>query len=457
MLSVKLIIYVTGTGKTYIGLQIMKLLLANSLGTDDCPILIVCYTSEKYFVAMQNKNFRYHIFFVVDHALDQFLEGILSIMKSLNVNPYGQLVRVGGQSKVDEIDQFNIRNIRSEYIKRKQFNDHHASLRSRTSRELKLLENYRSDLKSLFGDLCRLSGIVNFNKLGLQIRQENWFNDSELDSLIPDELAKIFLKQNGATVLDFLRLNNIDFNSNNFSVEKVLKHWFRITLIPTAIKKAEVNEEEETLEPELEDEELRSMLVAHRLEEEILEEDRNYQAARVQYHLCHAYDAKFKSQEDGLYSELLDAERQRNNRDIKRLRGALYELGLQRTKFMNQCNFVKELVRNYLSGRIVLPIVTPELLAKANERASLWRLSLSEKWSLYFYFIDEIKKYLLGEIIKIEAKIMDEQKVMEEVKNQGDGFILKRSKVVGMTTTGAAKYNTVLRMMQSKIGMTLKS
>lgn len=35
-----------GTGKTYIGLQIMKLLLANSLGTSESPILVVCYTSE---------------------------------------------------------------------------------------------------------------------------------------------------------------------------------------------------------------------------------------------------------------------------------------------------------------------------------------------------------------------------------------------------------------------------
>ncbi|KAG4066118.1 hypothetical protein HA402_010320 [Bradysia odoriphaga] len=124
-----------GTGKTYIGLQIMKMLLANNLGS----ILVVCYTN---------------------HALDQFLEGILSIMDLLNIQPYGKLVRVGGQSKNDGIQQYNIASIRGEYLKRKQFEDNYASLRTRTRRELVLLEDYRSDLKSLFSDLCYLDGII---------------------------------------------------------------------------------------------------------------------------------------------------------------------------------------------------------------------------------------------------------------------------------------------------------
>lgn len=44
--SLLFLLCLPGTGKTYIGLQIMKLLLANSLGTSQSPILVVCYTSE---------------------------------------------------------------------------------------------------------------------------------------------------------------------------------------------------------------------------------------------------------------------------------------------------------------------------------------------------------------------------------------------------------------------------
>lgn len=373
-------------------------------------------------------------------------------MESLNIDPYGKLVRVGGQSKDEDIQQYNIRNIRSDYLKRKQFDGNYGSLRSRTRHQLMLLEDYRSDLKSLFADLCYPKGIVNFNMLNEQIQNQEMSDNFLLESIFHGELASIFLRHNGATLFDFLGLNNREFDYDNFSAEIIIKRWFRVTLTSFTRKKVEVIEKVETLEVDMEDEELRSILDAHRVEEEILEEDRKYKARRLKYHLCYTHEEKFKSSESQLYSELQDAERQGNYKDARHLQGQLYELRLQRKKFFNQCSFLKEFLRRCLDGRTDLPPVTPDLLATANEEGSVWRLSLSEKWAIYFYFIDEIKKYLLREIIKVETNIMDAQRKMEEVKNQGDGFILKRAQVVGMTTTGAAKYNPVLRMVQSKIG-----
>ena len=80
-----------GTGKTFIGLKVMKALLHNKhvwRGGEDgdaAPILLVCYTN---------------------HALDQFLEGILKSFK-------GNLVRVGSRSKSKELEDYNLRSIRS--------------------------------------------------------------------------------------------------------------------------------------------------------------------------------------------------------------------------------------------------------------------------------------------------------------------------------------------------------
>lgn len=64
-----------GTGKTFIGLKIVQLLLRNHRHwmADQSPILIVCFTN---------------------HALDQFLEGIIDMCE---LEP-GDLVRVGGRS-----------------------------------------------------------------------------------------------------------------------------------------------------------------------------------------------------------------------------------------------------------------------------------------------------------------------------------------------------------------------
>ena len=75
-----------GTGKTHIGLKIVEALLNNSkihnhFGSRS-PILVMCYTN---------------------HALDQFLEGILKCQDIAS-----NLIRVGGRSKSEELAKFNL-------------------------------------------------------------------------------------------------------------------------------------------------------------------------------------------------------------------------------------------------------------------------------------------------------------------------------------------------------------
>ena len=78
-----------GTGKTFLGLKIIQVLLTNKQfwKTDvtrvgqrkPSPILVICYTN---------------------HALDQFLEGILKFTK--------QIVRIGGNSKCEALQPFTL-------------------------------------------------------------------------------------------------------------------------------------------------------------------------------------------------------------------------------------------------------------------------------------------------------------------------------------------------------------
>ena len=85
-----------GTGKTYIGLKIVKALLHNKEvwsihpdtgETDNRPMLIVCYTN---------------------HALDQFLEGIIKFYK-------GDILRVGGRSSSEIVKDYNLHNFRQRF------------------------------------------------------------------------------------------------------------------------------------------------------------------------------------------------------------------------------------------------------------------------------------------------------------------------------------------------------
>ncbi|RUS69191.1 hypothetical protein EGW08_023046 [Elysia chlorotica] len=81
-----------GTGKTYVGLKVVQTILSNQLreaqinssSSKSSPILVVCYTN---------------------HALDQFLGGILQFCEK-------GIVRVGGRSKSDCLEPYNLKNIR---------------------------------------------------------------------------------------------------------------------------------------------------------------------------------------------------------------------------------------------------------------------------------------------------------------------------------------------------------
>ncbi|KAF9696125.1 hypothetical protein EKO04_005861 [Ascochyta lentis] len=72
-----------GTGKSYIGLQVMRILLAIKKSASLGPIIVVCYTN---------------------HALDQFLEHLIKIGIT-------KIIRVGGQSKSELLDGHNLRDI----------------------------------------------------------------------------------------------------------------------------------------------------------------------------------------------------------------------------------------------------------------------------------------------------------------------------------------------------------
>ncbi|KAG9479348.1 hypothetical protein GDO78_012817 [Eleutherodactylus coqui] len=82
-----------GTGKTYVGLKIMQALLNNSAlwKQDSSPVLVVCYTN---------------------HALDQFLEGVLNFTKC-------NIVRVGSRSNSEAMQRCSLSKLRSERSRQK--------------------------------------------------------------------------------------------------------------------------------------------------------------------------------------------------------------------------------------------------------------------------------------------------------------------------------------------------
>jgi len=101
-----------GTGKTYIALKVVKCLLDNSKfwfgdRTTGCPILVICYTN---------------------HALDQFLEGIVPMVPE-------KIVRIGARSKSKILEPFNLSILRQHWSKNHKFTRETINIRNRYTRD----------------------------------------------------------------------------------------------------------------------------------------------------------------------------------------------------------------------------------------------------------------------------------------------------------------------------------
>ncbi|XP_047533549.1 NFX1-type zinc finger-containing protein 1-like [Vanessa atalanta] len=122
-----------GTGKTFLGVKIASTLLRN-LSFEGTPMLIICYTN---------------------HALDQFLEGILKVTDSI--------VRLGSQSKSKILEPYNLNNMR---LKAKSKYSHlYASKRSELERIFKEMTEVQDDLEKCEKELISYKTIKPYLKI----------------------------------------------------------------------------------------------------------------------------------------------------------------------------------------------------------------------------------------------------------------------------------------------------
>lgn len=142
-----------GTGKTYIGLRITEILLDNSKLWNTGPILVICFTN---------------------HALDQFLEGILTYTE--------KIVRIGGQSKTEKLKPFNIRELRYKERRNKLVNDNlkmKLSVIKSQMLDIRTIQNMIDTVKA--ND--RIINIKIFDKIDKEF-ENSWFSRAKSEDFI---------------------------------------------------------------------------------------------------------------------------------------------------------------------------------------------------------------------------------------------------------------------------------
>ena len=104
-------------------------------------------------------------------------------------------------------------------------------------------------------------------------------------------------------------------------------------------------------------------------------------------------------------------------------------------------------------GRLCRDLQSDEVMSEEKEKRtySLRRLSLYQRWKLYRLWLQRAEKHHLN---KLQSKQPDYERALarqHEVTSEEDFHILRNARVIGMTTTCAARYRRILQRICPKI------
>ncbi|CAL8088270.1 unnamed protein product [Orchesella dallaii] len=424
-----------GTGKTFLGLKVAQVLLSNAAlwkgdGVDTNPITVVCYTN---------------------HALDQFLEGILNYYTTEEIQP--EIIRIGGRCKSEALAGFTLREVRNR--NRRKLPKYYWAMEHDAKDRVNDLEAERANGMSEVTGLLHLEGIVDFEKLS------SW-NQIQVD--YPKALWNCFqdLKWFG---IDKHQLTNEHMTED--LVQAKVRDWFRVRNFPKNHKINRTNQQGHASAPvqrvpvvependELEDDEDFDLdeLLENRLLDDILLESETSVKTNLGRYLSYLPNCSKRSCEKSIkimHQEIQNAVKAMDARQAYSYRASK---GAALVELENRNKLLSEIFRLYAEQLLDLPDVTDLVndIRSGTGAVHYNRLKMSERWALYFELVQRARISLAAKVADTERNLSNAQKELRNIIQHGDGLILKDCKVVGLTTTGAGKYNNLLRMMGSKI------
>ncbi|NXL46082.1 ZNFX1 protein, partial [Podilymbus podiceps] len=379
-----------GTGKTYVGLKIVQALLTN-----------------KHVWQSTVQKSPILIVCYTNHALDQFLEGIYTFQK------HG-MVRVGGRSSSEVLKQFTLRELRKKCEFRYNLPMHLRRAYVNITSEMKQAEQeLQEGAKHLE---CTTYGVLHERHLEACIARQHW--DSLMNGLDDDEFY--YSASQHSVILEWLGLGVTVFTQNaaeNIGTEN-----------PGGQQEREEEWEGEA-EELLEIPEEADLIQADRViedEEAAKPQGRKEEEHKTVHDLANVLLAmKLEDQEEGTVQP-----------EQKTMQ---WEITAAQRKKMKQKMKVE--LRK-------LSAMT-ELEAKAIQ--DLWQLDLSSRWRLYRLWLQTYQGFIRRRILQHEQQYQAAAERLTELRLQEDLCILKEAQVVGMTTTGAAKYRQILQKVEPRI------
>ncbi|XP_027002552.1 NFX1-type zinc finger-containing protein 1 [Tachysurus fulvidraco] len=377
-----------GTGKTHVGLKIAKALLKNSrVWSANSPMLVVCYTN---------------------HALDQFLEGIQSFLKK-------GIVRVGGRSNSEVLKQFSLRELTRLPHVRRNLPAHLRNAFSEIHREMNDAQNHLKIQTSYLE--CIQRGVINETFLQKYISDEHW-DSLTLQAVIPGGFERIGKKQ--SLIMEWLCLGGVQQQTSNDEAESN-DEW-------------EPEEEEQLLEM---DEEA-ALIEADRILDDSDPKARDRDERRREKETIEELSEKM------LAINLHQAEEQPSQGQGQgQGQGQVDDEGWE----------VQNHQKKKLKKRVKWELRKSDVMSEEEEQKvwNVWEFKLNDRWRLYRLWMLRYHTDLRMKALQAEQVYQDAAERLAEVRRHEDLCVLKNARVIGMTTTGAAKYRQVLQELKPRL------
>ncbi|XP_041672918.1 NFX1-type zinc finger-containing protein 1 isoform X2 [Cheilinus undulatus] len=408
-----------GTGKTYVGLKIAQALLTNQglWRRDGAPMLVVCYTN---------------------HALDQFLEGIHRFLKPemvrkgllgrlggwqqspLSKEPRSRLgiVRVGGRSSSEILKPYNLTELLHSGSFR-QLKPYHLGFALREIHEQLEEEEKKIQAQTLKMECCT-KGIMREDFLQKYILYKHW--TSLHQHLIYDGF-EIQGERKSSRMMEWL---GVGFLSHQ-------------QMEPEYLNPFEEAAQEETMswpdEGLIEVTEEAAMILAER----IIDDNTDFRGGR---------EERKKKKERDMRRAVQELEERMLDMNLGKA-----EIQPQQNENENEVWQIQREERKRLKNYVKRELQETSTMTETEERfiQDIWTLSMQDRWRLYRLWVARYREELCNKVLQCEQDYQNAADRLTEVKRHQSLCVLREATVIGMTTTGAAKYRKLLQEVRPRL------
>ncbi|XP_030275595.1 NFX1-type zinc finger-containing protein 1 isoform X4 [Sparus aurata] len=377
-----------GTGKTYVGLKIAQALLTNQ------PLWRTPINKAPMLVVCYT-----------NHALDQFLEGIHKFLKD-------GIVRVGGRSNSEVLKRFNMRELSRSTGFRNSLPSHLQQAHNRIYGELCDVEREMESQGRMLE--CSLKGVLHERALGKFIWVRHWDGLHQTPGLHPEHGFARRREKKPSLIMEWLGLGSTAFQQRETEF-------------------VNGNEAEEPMELDEED------LI------EIAEEADLIQAERI---IDDNTDPR--GGRDGRRNQ--DVEEALREMEENMLAMNLDEAEIQAEQSEDGWE-IQKAQKKKMKGKIRKELGKGSAMTEREEKTVLdiWSLSPPDRWRLYRLWVARYRVELSDKILESEEEYQNAVDRLADVKRHQSQFLLQEATVIGMTTTGAAKYRKVLQAVRPRL------